>query len=227
MSYELKNKKRIIHCEDAIAWLNNYNITENQSFVASLPDISEFTNYSLSTWKEWFINTASLVIQKTADYDVTLFFQTDIKIEGLWIDKGYLCQSAAEEYGSQLLWHKVICRAPAGMATFGRPAYSHLLCFSKKLSLDISKSTPDVIPDMGDKTWERGMGFEVCNTFAKFVSEQTKSSVIVHPFCGEGSMLAMANHFNLDAIGIERSPKRARKAQELQVSMNKKTFLLI
>jgi hypothetical protein len=148
---------------------------------------------------------------------VTIFYQSDIKVDGTWVDKGYLCQKAAEALGHELLWHKVICRSPAGIATFGRPSYSHMICFSKELRVEISKSTADVIPDLGDKTWQRGMGLEACLMAAKFIAEQTPSKTLINPFCGEGSMLAAANFIGLDAIGIERSPKRAEKARVLQI----------
>jgi tRNA G10 N-methylase Trm11 len=37
----------------------------------------------------------------------------------------------------------------------------------------------------------------------------------VDPFCGRGTILAVANHCGLDAVGVEISRKRARKARRL------------
>lgn len=213
--------KRSVFCEDAIQWLETREAQLDSSLVSSMPDISEFPGYSLADWKNWFVNTASLILSKTTPEGVTIFYQSDIKFEGTWVDKGYLCQKAAEALGHELLWHKVICRSPAGIATFGRPAYSHMLCFSKNLRVDISKSTPDVIPDLGDKTWQRGMGLEACLMAAKFIAEQTTSKTIINPFCGEGSMLAAATVYELEGIGIERSPKRAEKARRLELKKEK------
>jgi len=124
--------QREVIVEDAIHWLKNPKDISHFSSVASLPDISEFPQLSLNQWKEWFVTTAGLIFQNTSDEGVTIFFQSDIKWEGEWVDKAYLCQKAAEQQGSQLLWHKIICRSPAGTTTFGRPSYSHILCFSKK-----------------------------------------------------------------------------------------------
>lgn len=216
---------RSVFSEDAIAWLEAKDVQQGCSLVTSMPDISEFPGYSLNDWKSWFIQTATLVLSRCPDDGVTIFYQSDIKHEGVWVDKGYLCQKAAEALGHELLWHKVICRSPAGIATFGRPAYSHMLCFSKKLKVDIAKSTPDVIPDLGDKTWQRGMGLEACIMAAKFIAEQTPTTTVINPFCGEGSMLAAANAFNLNAIGIERSPKRAEKARSLKLDLKLKIFV--
>lgn len=187
-----------------------------------MPDISEFPGYTLNEWKEWFVRTATLILSKCPPLGVTIFYQSDIKHDGTWVDKSYLCQKAAESLGAELLWHKIICRSPAGIATFGRPAYSHMLCFSQELRVDISQSTADVIPDLGEKTWARGMGLEACLIAARFIKEQTQSTLMINPFCGEGSMLAAANAFDLEAVGIERSPKRAEKARTLTLAKEKK-----
>jgi hypothetical protein len=215
---------RSVYCEDAIAWLESKEIQNGCSFVTSMPDISEFPGYSLVDWKNWFIQTATLVLSRCPADGVTIFYQSDIKIDGTWVDKGYLCQKAAEALGHELLWHKVVCRAPAGIATFGRPSFSHMLCFSKAVKADLARSTADVIPDLGDKTWQRGMGLEACLVAAKFISEQTNTKTIINPFCGEGSMLAVANACELDAIGIERSPKRVEKARSLQIIKEKSAW---
>lgn len=215
---------RTVLCEDAIDWLTKLEPIAGSSFVASMPDISEFPGYSLQQWKEWFVHAATLILSRTPENGVSIFYQSDIKMDGTWVDKGYLTQKAAENLGHELLWHKIICRSPAGIATFGRPAYSHMLCFSKSLRVDVAKSTADVVPDLGEKTWQRGMGLEACLMAAKFIKEQTSSTQMINPFCGEGSMLAAANAYELDALGIERSPKRAEKARSLQLLKDKKNW---
>lgn len=215
---------RTVLCEDAIEWLQKLEAQTDASFVASMPDISEFPGYSLVQWKEWFVNAATLILSRTSENGVSIFYQSDIKVDGTWVDKGYLCQRAAESLGHELLWHKIICRSPAGIATYGRPAYSHMLCFSKKLKADVAKSTADVIPDLGEKTWQRGMGLEACLMAAKFIKEQTPTSKMINPFCGEGSMLAAANAYELEALGVERSPKRAEKARNLMLMKDKKNW---
>lgn len=220
---ENKKPERIVECGDAIEWLKAHDKFEGASIVASMPDISEFTNYTLAQWKEWFTTTAALIMSRCPDDGVAVFYQSDIKYEGVWVDKAYLVQKAAESLGLEQLWHKVVCRVPAGIATFGKPSYSHILCFSKNVRLhDMSRSTPDVIGDLGDKTWVRGMGLENCLMITKFIATHTTSTRVVHPFCGEGSILAAANKNGLDGLGIERSPKRAEKARLLQISDDKK-----
>lgn len=224
MSPQTEAKREVI-CQDAIEWLKDQTVLRDCSLVGSLPDISEFPSYSLDEWKEWFISTAKLILSRCPEDGVVLFYQSDIKQDGVWVDKAYLCQKAAEEMNFNLLWHKVACRFPAGTITFGRPAYSHILCFSQGVVPDLSKSTADVIPDLGDKTWARGMGLEATLMMAKFVAEQTRSKKLVNLFCGEGSMLAAANQFDLDALGVERSPKRAEKAQRLRLAEDLKSWI--
>jgi hypothetical protein len=216
---------RQVFCADAIEWLKCHSPQPQTSLIASLPDISEF-NLSLEAWKSWFIETAKLIFNATPAHGVTIFFQTDIKIEGRWIDKAYLIQKAAEECNSHQLFHKILCRVPPGVETKGRPAYSHLLCFSRELSLDVGKNNADVIPELGEKTWERGMGITASQMIAKFIKSQTDCHSIINPFCGEGSMLAAANVQGLHAIGIERSPKRAKRAESLQIVDQKFQFIV-
>lgn len=218
--------QRTVHCTDALEWLKAQGVLSGCSMLASMPDISEFPAYSLNSWKEWFTGTAELILSKADPQGVTIFYQSDIKFDGHWVDKGFLCQKAAEKLGQELLWHKIVCRSPAGTVTFGRPSYSHMLCFSKNLKADPAKSTADVIGDIGDKTWQRGMGLEACLVAAKFVAAETSTRTLVNPFCGEGSMLAAANSIGLNAIGIERSPKRAEKARQLKLIIETKSWSL-
>ena len=217
---------REVFCHDAIVWLQNYVEVEKCSFLGSLPDISEFPGFSLSEWKDWFETAAGLILSKTSSSGVSLFFQSDIKHQGLWVDKSFLIQKVAEKLGHNLLFHKIYCRAPVGTIMFGRPAYSHMLCFSKDVVPDLAKSTADVVPDLGDKTWVRGMGLEASLQACQFILKQTATRTLINPFCGEGSVLAAANFVGLNAIGIEKSPKRAQKARSLQVSANGASFVV-
>lgn len=180
---------RVVHISDAIAWLQQQPVLQGCSFVTSLPDISECRTSSsssneqlpLADYKAWLVSTAQLVLSRCPDDGVCIFFQTDIKVEGVWVDKAYFIQRAAEELAAAesaaaeaaavqsaaaecaaaestaaqsaaaqsaaaeaaaaverqiapphaLLWHKIVCRTPAGEPTFSRPAYHHMLCFSR------------------------------------------------------------------------------------------------
>lgn len=223
---KLRPMERTVHTADALEWLRSQGTIPGASLVGSLPDISEFPGVSLGDWKSWFIETAELILLKTPPEGVSFFFQSDIKVEGLWVDKSYLVQKAAEKVGRNLLFHKIACRYPVGTITFGRPAYSHVLAFSESVVPDLKISTADVLPETGEKTWMRGMGLEIALMIARFVKTQTQTKTIVNPFCGQGAMLAAANHLGLSAVGIERSPKRAEAARTLLVAPDGAGFVL-
>lgn len=208
---------RIIHHADALEWLAQQPVLKGCSIITSLPDISEFPKFSLAEWKNWFTEAAALVLSRCPDDGLTIFFQTDIKREGVWVDKGYLCQKAAEKAGHELIAHKIVCRSAPGSAGFGRPAYSHLVVFSKGVRPDVAKSFADVLPDAGETTWTRGMGAKACFLACRMVLAHTQNHTIVDPFCGHGTVLAIANELGLKAIGVELSLKRAKKARTLSV----------
>lgn len=212
-----KAPSRVVHCCDALSWLEQSLVLAGASVITSLPDVSELAPLTLQQWKAWFQNAAKLVLTRCPDDGVAIFFQTDIKVDGTWVDKSYLVQRAAEDTGHELLWHKIVCRVAPGKTTFSRPAYHHMLCFSKSLKADLHKSTADVLPEAGDTTWARGMGLTACTAACKYVINHTSTRTIVDPFCGHGTVLAVANELGLNAIGVELSPKRAKQAEKLAV----------
>lgn len=210
---------RVIHQHDAIKWLQNQDVLPATSFITSMPDFSEFPSLSLAEWKKWFVGAAKLIMEKCDPNGVVIFYQRDTKHEGVWVNKAYLCEKAAEEAGLEMLWHKIICRVPPGNITFGKPGFSHLLCFSRSLTLELSSSTTDVITQAGKVTWPRGMGNKVCELACEFVKEHTQSHTIVDPFCGHGVVLSVANQFGLNSIGVELSRKRAERARNLTLPL--------
>lgn len=208
---------RTVFAQDAIAWLAENKLPASHAVITSLPDSSEVPRLGFEGWRQWFIDTSAQICRAVADDSVAIFFQTDVKLNGGWVDKAHLVHSGADAAKSQLLWHKVVCRAPPGITTFGRPAYAHLLCFSRGLKLEKGQSSPDVLERLGEMTWARAMGVEACVAACRFVLERTACRTIVDPFCGLGTALAVANSMGMDAIGVELSAKRAEKARELIV----------
>lgn len=206
---------REVRCGDGVAFLAAGPLAAGQALVTSLPDASELPELGFEGWRRWFVETAALACRAAAPEAVAVFYQTDVKRDGRWVDKGHLVQRGAEAAGVELLWHKVVCRVPPGTTTFGRPAWAHLLCFSRELRLPPGRASPDVLPRLGEMTWARAMGREACEAVARFLLDHTACRTVVDPFCGLGTMLAVANAHGLDALGIERSPKRAERARRL------------
>lgn len=200
-----------------MAWLESAELTCDHAIVTSMPDHSELPELGFDGWRRWFTDTAELACRRAADDAVVVFFQTDVKHDGRWVDKGHLVSVGASRAGSHLLWHKIACRVPPGQTTFGRPAYARLLCFSRALRIEPGQSSPDVLPELGQMPWPRAMGTAACDAVASFLLAHTACRIVVDPFCGHGTMLAVANRRGLDAIGVERSGKRARRARQLEL----------
>lgn len=198
-------------------WLTDRGTIAGASMVTSLPDTSGMPEVPFDEWRAWFADAVGRVVDSTPDEGVAIFYQTDIKRDGRWIDKGYMVHAAAERAGAHLLWHKVVCRKPPGTATFGRPGYTHMQCFARELRIDIARSSADVLPGTGEMTWSRAMGAKACEFACKFILDQTTTRTVVDPFCGRGTVLAVANRMGLNAVGVELSRRRCKHARSLQL----------
>ncbi len=206
--------REVIH-GDAMAWLRGASQRDDASFVTSLPDLSEMPGLDLNAWTRWFEDAAALILERTAPEAVAIFFQSDIRAAGVWIDKGHLVHRAADRMGARCMWHKIVCRKPPGTSSFGRATYSHMLCFSKALEPKLARGGVDVLPDPGTKTWSKATGAEACLVACRAVREQTRSRMIIDPFCGHGTVLAAANALGFDALGVELSERRCARARAL------------
>jgi len=104
--------RREVLCGDGVAFLRRGGLPADQAVVTSLPDASELPALGFEGWREWFVETSALACAAVADEAVAVFFQTDVKRDGRWIDKAHLVLTGADRAGAHLLWHKVVCRAP-------------------------------------------------------------------------------------------------------------------
>lgn len=208
--------QREVYCADAIPWMKERGVITGACAVTSLPDVSEM-NLSLARWRIWFTDAVSLVLQSVSPDSAALFFQSDIKREGEWVDKGALVIRAAEDAGAKVLFHKIVCRRPPGMLTMGRPGYTHLIAVSRAMKCPDVLPIPDIITDAGRQPWVRAMGIRAAAHALRFARDQVGAKTIFDPFCGVGTVLAVANAMGLDAIGVEKAKKRAEQARALAV----------
>lgn len=185
--------------------------------VTSLPDVSE-VNLALAAWRIWFLEAVALVVNAVPDDSAALFFQSDIKHEGTWIDKGALVTRAAEDAGARILFHKIVCRRPPGMLTYGRPGFTHLIAVSRAMRCPDVLPIPDVIADAGPQPWVRAMGVRAAGHAVRFARDHARASVVFDPFCGVGTVLAVANTLGVGALGVEKSAKRCEKSRALTVT---------
>jgi hypothetical protein len=184
--------------------------------VTSLPDISEL-QLALPAWRTWFIDAVQQVVNAVPSESAAVFFQSDIKRDGAWIDKGAWVIRAAEDAGARVLFHKIVARRTPGLLTYGRPGYTHLIAVSRGLKCPDVLPIPDIIVDPGRLPWVRAMGIRAAAHAVRFAKDQVHAKVIFDPFCGVGTVLAVANTLGLDALGVERSTKRCAQARVLSV----------
>jgi hypothetical protein len=202
---------------EALAWLDANPAPPGASVVTSLPDYTEVPHLGFGGWRSWFIDTAGRVIRWVPDGGVAIFYQSDVRHQGVWVDKAYLVQRAAEAENAALVWHKIVCRKPPGTVAAGRPSYSHMLCLARTPRPLPIRPGPDVLPDAGHMPWSRAMGETACRVACRFLRDETATAVVVDPFCGRGSVLAVANELGFAAIGIDLGKKRCRDARAQRV----------
>jgi hypothetical protein len=170
---------------------------------------------ALPVWRGWFLEAVRFVVESVPDESAALFFQSDIKRDGVWIDKGALVIRAAEDVGAHILFHKIVCRRPPGMLTMGRPGYTHLIAVSRAMKCPDVLPIPDIITDAGRLPWVRAMGVRAAAQAVRFARDQVSAKIIFDPFCGVGTVLAVANALGLEALGVEKSRKRCEQARLL------------
>ncbi|HMC93820.1 MAG TPA: DNA methyltransferase [Polyangia bacterium] len=211
--------QRRVHQGDALPWLRAAGTLAGASVVTSLPDASELPALGVDGWRRWFDQAAVLTMQSVPDEGVAIFFQSDVKRGGLWLDKGLMVSRAAERAGMGMLFHKIVCRKPPGTLTYGRASYSHLLGFARVLRPTLRRATPDLLPDGGVQPGVKAMGVLACLDACRFVIAETTTRTILDPFCGWGTVLAVANALGLDAIGVDLSARMCKRARRLSVTI--------
>jgi DNA modification methylase len=60
-----------------------------------------------------------------------------------------------------------------------------------------------------------------CRDACRFVIDETTTRTIVDPFCGWGTVLAVANAMGLDAVGVDVSARMCKRARRLTVSLDR------
>lgn len=209
---------RVVHHADALPWLAAQGRIADASVVTSLPDVSELPGLGLDGWRRWFVAAAQAAMGSVGDDGVAIFFQSDIRRHGVWIDKGALVATAAAAADMTLLFHKIVCRAAPGTPTSGRASYAHLLGFARG-ARPPRRATADVLPDGGFRPGPRAMGVNACLAACQVVLCDTPTRTVVDPFCGWGTVLAVANAIGLDAVGVDRSARMCKKARALQLDL--------
>jgi hypothetical protein len=188
--------------------------------ITSLPDVSEVPRLGFDGWRRWFTETAATVMAAVPPTGVAIFFQSDICHAGRWVDKGAMVAGGAEQVGGTLLFHRIVCRRPAGTLSTGRATYSHLMGFAQVVRSPSGRPHADVIPDAGFMPGKKAMGVKACLEACRFVLQETPTRTIVDPFCGWGTVLAVANVLGMNAVGVDLSSRMCRRARTLRVEVD-------
>ena len=234
---------RIVYNTDALLYLQHTPVLPGCP-ITSLPDVTE-TPFTLPQWKLWFISAVAAVITRTPPDALAIFYQTDVRSGGEWVSKSYLLMRGAERAGARMIWHKIVVQSSVGSVKGTKAAYAHLLCFSPRPMPAKGKAafggassgsveeadageatayvetasslTPDILSSRGAMTWKRAMGLLACEFACSYIQRNTRHRCIVDPFCGQGSVLAVANAQGMDSVGVDTSKRRCCLARQLDV----------
>jgi hypothetical protein len=194
-------------------------------------------------YKEWFKDMVKQLMVRLAVGNYVVLLQSDARMMNNkqeayeWLDKSHLANAAADETGCTLVWHKILLTGKdAHKRSTGRPCFSHLVCFVKNPPSEpvthlctIQEATANkiahrtsyfAIPDIfyrGEMLWPKGIGLDSCYVGVMFLKHIGKAEVILDPFCGIGTVLAMSNVLGVNAKGVEISGSRCRKSKKLVI----------
>lgn len=199
---------------DAVKWLSEQPDKSLDNIVTGICDMNEMgLKDDIDKYLRFFRSTTALILQKVKGY--AIFIQTDRKYNKSWIDKSYHLTDVALGMNYKMLWHKIVLRRNVDATDLHRPTYSHMLCFS--INGNPGAATPDVIP-VSKSLYENGTPFEAAKRAIEFIKvNNKKGTTIIDPFVGKGTIIAMANAFGLDAIGIDIDPKQCQTAENCRI----------
>jgi DNA methylase len=205
--------KRKVICCDAFERLEK--IKPVKTVITSLPDASE-VECRLADYENWFTKGASLTMRAVTDDGVAIFYQGDRKHHGVLLSKATLLCNTAGSLGLRLLWHKIVLRNPVGAINLFRPSYLHMLAFSK--ALRSGNPSPDVI-EAGKTIYRNAMGVNAATIAVRFAIKMAKARTIYDPFCGRGTVLAVANALDCNSVGYDVDEEECVYARQLVLKL--------
>ena len=200
----------------------------------------------IQVYEEWFIKVSRHILNRLPNNAYAIFLQSPVRAIDAktnkvlkYIDKSHLLAIAVLRTNCVLMWKKMTINSVLDKRSFHRPTYSDLICFGKgqpkqeeSLKGHLSDkpttlySTPTyntedfAVPDIiqrGEMLWPKGVGIDTAILGIQFLKYAAKASLVIDPFCGVGTILAVANYYGLDSFGVEISPKRSKQSFAKQV----------
>lgn len=203
---------RQIICADALQWLEDKR--DLGAIITSLPDAGEVAMV-MSEWRVWFSTAVSQCVQAASPDQPCIFYQTDRKSEGHVESKALLVLEAARARGARLLWHKVVLRREPGTIDLHRPGFTHLIAVS--VEGKPGPATPDVM-HAGVKVYPNAMGLTATNFAIRF-AQQSGARAVVDPFCGRGTVPAVAEARGVPSIGVDIDEAQCERARQLRLAL--------
>ena len=203
---------RQIIVADSLIWLKKQKNIPN--VITGICDLDE-TNMNMKDYLIFFKQVATLIFKNLSKNGYAIFMQTDRKYNKEWIDKSSILTNIALENGLKLVWHKIILNRDVGKIDLFRPTYSHMLCYTYEGTS--GAATTDVI-NVSKRLYKNATPINAAKIALEFVKKyNTISSDIIDPFVGQGTIVALANKMNMNAIGIDIDSEQAKKAENYYI----------
>lgn len=224
-------RSRVVRCDDALAWIaSQESFPAHAHVITSLPDIGELKPHlAPQEYEQWFADVVtSLCAKLSSPHALAIFYVSDGRetgIDGSWLDKGHLAQLGARAAGALLVWHRIVLGSPPLQhAVGGRAGFVHLLCFSRSHRCRLAGM--DVLPTRGYMAYNGAAGEEAVAAAVQYVrathrggaigddddDDAQPPALVIDPFCGHGTVLALANAYGLDSMGVDVNPNRCAGA---------------
>lgn len=208
----MKPSKEIIQ-GDALDWL--YKNKGLGAVITSPPDAEE-VNKDINAWADWFSYAVKLCFKATQKDTPTIFYVTDRKYNSEIISKPNLIFNVANKLKRKLMFHKIALRKPVNSIELHRPSYTHLLAFNT-----INKAYPTNIQgadvfERGKVIYKNGMGLSAAILSVKYAKLFTDT--IINPFSGSGTVLAVAESYGVNSIGIELLESQVNLSKGIKIT---------
>jgi hypothetical protein len=198
-----------IICADSLDWLPAH--PDCGAIITSLPDANEL-GVEMVEWRRWFIEAARLCMMAAPKNAPVIFYQTDRKHRGRLNSKVELLFAAGLAAGAYCLWHKIVMRRRPGQVDIHRPGFSHLIAFS--CGARPGKASADLML-RGRVIYPNGFGMIPASFAVGFCDVDLP---IVDPFCGRGTIPALAASVGRKAIGVDIDPLACARARRLSLN---------
>jgi hypothetical protein len=201
--------KRTVVCGDSLLLLPEYkNI---KCIITSLPDPEEM-GMALHNYPYFLENVCELLYNAISPESVIFFYQTNRKYGGRLIDKNNLVSKQFYKKGCPKILEKIVLRQEPGIINRYRPTYTNLFAFSHTQTA--GTPTADVIY-AGEMIYKNAMGMNAILVCMDYIKTHFEKPTIFDPFCGQGSVLKVANQYGFDSIGIDINSEQCQIAKTI------------